>query len=354
MRGDPQGMLIFLDDGSSATHSTQATLPYALKTGDRVGGVLGPLAFTYENYKIQPILTPTVISMVQPLPSLAPVGPDAVSVATFNVENFFDIAPPHPSDPPRPSLDAYRRKVAKVVASIEALGAPTVLGLQEVEDLGVLQDVAEDPALSPYGYVPVLIEGFDSRGIDVGYLVRGDRATVVGASQQPAPEGLTSRPPLLITVTVHLAEGDRTLYVLNNHFTSMAGGELATEPRRTAQAAWNVSLVEPLLVADPDALVVVMGDLNSFYDAPPIDTLRAGGLRHVYERVAPDRPYTYIYQGMSETLDHILVSPALYDHLTRVTALHLNADYPPPRPDDASPRRVSDHDPLVAVFEFVQ
>jgi predicted extracellular nuclease len=229
-----------------------------------------------------------------------------------------------------------------------------VLGLQEVEDLGVLQDVAEDPALSPYGYVPVLIEGFDSRGIDVGYLVRGDRATVVGASQQPAPEGLTSRPPLLITVTVHLAEGDRTLYVLNNHFTSMAGGELATEPRRTAQAAWNVSLVEPLLVADPDALVVVMGDLNSFYDAPPIDTLRAGGLRHVYERVAPDRPYTYIYQGMSETLDHILVSPALYDHLTRVTALHLNADYPPPRPDDASPRRVSDHDPLVAVFEFVQ
>ena len=97
---------------------------------------------------------------------------------------------------------------------------------------------------------------------------------------------------------------------------------------------------------------MVLGDLNSFYKSPPLDALRAAGLRHVYELVEPDLPYTYIYQGESETLDHILVTPPLYDRLVRVAALHVNADYPPPDPGDASPQGASDHDPLVAVFEF--
>jgi hypothetical protein len=350
MKGDPKGMLIFADDGSSASHMTRATMPYAAKTGDRVGDLMGPLAFTYENYKIQPIITPTVMTAPVTVPSLAPLERGEFSVATFNVENFFDIFDPHPSSPERPDLDAYRLKVEKAAATLVAMGAPTIVGFQEVENVGILEDLAAAEALSIYDYEPVLIEGFDSRGIDVGYLVRGDQANLEGASQHDAPEGLTSRPPLMITVTVQIERGEQTIHLINNHFTSMAGGELATEPRRLAQAAWNTVLVEELRAADPDAHVIVMGDLNSFYASPPIDALREAGLRHVYERVAPELPYTYIYQGESETLDHILVTPALYEQVVRVEALHTNADFPPPEPDDASPLRVSDHDPLVAVF----
>lgn len=352
MRGEPQGMLIFVDDGSDAAHADRATLPYAVKTGDFVGDLMGPLAFTYDNYKIQPIITPTVITTPRPISALAPVGENEVSLATFNVENLFDIHDPHPSSPPRPSLREYKLKLAKAAETLVAMGAPTIVGFQEVENVGVLEDLAEHPALAEYGYVPVLIEGFDSRGIDVGYLVRGDRATLEGASAHPAPEGLTSRPPLLITATVHLEQGDRTLYVLNNHFLSMSGGERATEPRRIAQAEWNAALVERLLAEHPGALVAVMGDLNSFYDSPPLDALRAGGLNHVYELEGLARPYTYIYQGAAQTLDHILVTPALFEALARVEVLHVNADYPPPLPDDASPERTSDHDPLVVVFSF--
>lgn len=351
-RGDPTGMLIFVDDGSSETHLDGSTLPYEVKTGDQVGGLLGPLAFTYDNYKIQPIITPTVVAAPVSLPAIRPAGPDELSLATFNTENLFDIVLPHPSSPPRPTPDEYRVRIARTAAAIEALGAPTIVGLQEVENIGVLEDLAATDALAGYGYVPVLIEGTDSRGIDVGYLVRGDRATLEGASAHPAPEGLTSRPPLLITVTVHLAAGDRTVYVLNNHFTSMSGGERATEPQRTAQAAWNVTLVTRLLAEHPNADVAVLGDLNSFYHSLPIDTLREGGLRHVYESVAPDIPYTYVFQGESETLDHILVTPSLYDHLVRVEALHIDADYPLPLPDDTAPWHTSDHDPLLAVFAF--
>jgi uncharacterized repeat protein (TIGR01451 family) len=360
MHGDPTGLLIFVDDGSSATHYDLATLPFAIQTGDTVTGVVGPLAYTYDQYKIEPIATPVISPTERPLPALEPAGPNELSVATFNVGDLFDFIAPHPSDPPPPSVSEYKLDLAKTAEAILAMGAPTIVGLQEVENIGILDDLAEQEAIAEYGYATVLIEGTDSRGIDVGYLVRSDRATIVSAANYPAPEGLTSRPPLVITVTVHLEgsvgdlrpTGDATVYVLNNHFTSMSGGEKPTEPRRTAQAEWNVTLVERILADEPEAHVVVLGDLNSFYDSPPLDELRQAGLRHVYEFTEPYRPYSYIYQGESETLDHILLTPSLYVHLVRVEALHINADYPPPIPDDASARRMSDHDPVIAIFSF--
>ncbi|MFQ6102543.1 MAG: lamin tail domain-containing protein, partial [Anaerolineae bacterium] len=352
MHGDPTGMLIFVDDGSSATHYDLTTLPFTIQTGDTVAGVVGPLAYTYGNYKIEPIATPIITPTDRPLPALEPAGPNEFSVATFNVENLFDFRAPHPSDLPQPTVFEYKLDLTKTANAILAMGAPTIVGLQEVENIGILDDLAEQEVIAEYGYAPVLIEGTDSRGIDVGYLVRSDRATIVSAASYPAPEGLTSRPPLLITVTLHLEDEDATVYVLNNHFTSMSGGEKPTEPRRIAQAEWNVTLVERILADEPQANVVVLGDLNSFYDSPPLDELRQAGLRHVYEFTAPFRPYSYIYEGESETLDHILLTPSLYAHLVRVEALHIDADYPPPIPDDASARRVSDHDPVIAVFSF--
>jgi hypothetical protein len=350
MRGDPAGMLIVVDDGGLTTHEDMSSLAFPMQSGDVLEWVTGPLAFTFDQYKIEPLSLPRITVNERPVDTAEPAGPNQLAIATFNAENLFDAVAPHPSDPPLPTTSEYRQDLLKTAAAIEAMGAPAIVGLQEVENVDVLADLAGQDAIAAFDYQPVLIEGSDSRGIDVGYLVRGDQATVAGAANYPAPEGLTSRPPLLITVTVHLADGDETVYVLNNHFTSMSGGELPTEPQRTAQAAWNASLVERILADDPTAHVVVLGDLNSFYDSPPLEVLRQAGLQHAYEFVAPDRPYTYIYQGESETLDHILLTPGLYEHVIRVEALHINADYPPPIPDDSSARRSSDHDPLIVVL----
>ena len=295
---------------------------------------------------------PTISPVERPLPMLDPAATGEFSVATFNAENLFDSSDPHPSDLPLPSRSQYELDLTKMASAIEAMGAPTIVGLQEVENIGILERLVEQDAIADFSYQPFLVEGTDSRGIDVAYLVRGDQATVEGATAFAAPEGLTSRPPLVITATVHLESGDHTVFVINNHFTSMSGGELPTEPRRKAQAAWNVTLVERILAQDPDALVLVMGDLNSFYESPPLDVLREADLRHAYEFVEPDRPYTYVYQGVSETLDHVLMTPALYEGLVRVSVLHVGADYPPPIPDDPSARSVSDHDALMVVFSL--
>jgi hypothetical protein len=138
--------------------------------------------------------------------------------------------------------------------------------------------------------------------------------------------------------------------VVNNHLTSLAGGEAATEPRRTAQAAWNVSILKQIQTASPQADIIVLGDLNSFFNSAPLDTLRQAGLQHVYDWLPEPHEYTYIFEGVAQNLDHILVTPALFDTISDVSVLHANADYALPSPGDESPQRKSDHDPVIVTF----
>jgi predicted extracellular nuclease len=353
-QGDDEhnGIAIPVDDGSAVTHTDQSTLPYVVNRGDQLYGLFGPLAYTYGQYKIEPTTIPQIEAGVNELPTLTPTSEDEFSIMTWNVENLFDTRTPHPDDPPLPTGAEYRLDLAKVANTIAAAGAPTIVGLQEVENLQVLEAIASQEVLAPYSYQAILIEGTDSRGIDNGYLVRGDRAEVLDVQQHITPEGLTSRPPLLIKIEVTTASGPVTLYVVNNHFTAMSGGEAATEPRRNAQAAWNVTVLEGVLAEDKDALVAIIGDLNSFYTALPIDTLREAGLRHVFEVLPEEERYTYIYQGACQALDHILVTPALMEWIKRVELLRVNADFAMPEPGDESPQHKSDHDPLVATFSL--
>ena len=131
------------------------------------------------------------------------------------------------------------------------MGAPAIIGLQEVENIGVLEDLAATALLAPYSYEGYLVEGPDGRGIDVAYLVRGDLVSVESVEAFPEPTGLTTRPPLLLKAVVQLASGPQTIYLLNNHLSSLSSGEAATEPRRTGQAAWNVTIMEQVLAEDP-------------------------------------------------------------------------------------------------------
>jgi predicted extracellular nuclease len=351
-REDPAGMLITVDDGSEIVHYDRSALAYVVATGDEVSGLKGPLAFTYGRYKIEPTSDPTIVSHGAELPTLNPTRADEFSIMTWNVEDLFDILDPHPTDLPILRRSAYELDLTKVANTILAAGAPTIVGLQEVENIGILEDLAALDALEAFVYEAYLIEGTDSRGIDVGYLVRSDMAAVTEVLAFPAPEGLTSRPPLQVRVEVHSTAGPKVVYVLNNHFTSMSGGELATEPRRTAQAAWNAKLVEDILAAEQEAYIAVVGDLNSYYDSPPIQTLLATGMRHVFEDLPEAERYTYNYQGISQTLDHVIVSSSLQAMLHRVDVLRVDSDYPPPLAGDPSPEHASDHDPVVATFSL--
>jgi len=269
---------------------------------------------------------------------------------TWNVLDLFDIIEPNPTDPPRPSLTKYRHDLNGAAATIAAANFPTVVALQEVENIGILEDIAANELLLQYDYQPVLIEGFDSRLIDVGYLVRGDKASIIAVEQRSAPGDLFSRPPLVLHVEITTTSNTIQLFVINNHFLSMSGGEEATEPRRLAQAEWNLNLVNEILSEFPDAMVAIVGDLNSLFLSSPIQALRDDGLTPVFDTLPAEERYSYIYQGESQVLDYIVITTSLLDILQRVEVLHLNADFPPQAPDDETPLGESDHDPIIAVF----
>ncbi|MFK7800968.1 MAG: endonuclease/exonuclease/phosphatase family protein [Anaerolineae bacterium] len=357
--------IIFVDDGSDAEYATGNELPLAIATGDIVSNVTGPLAFTFGNYKIEPLNTADIA--IEPstyaehsVEAIETSRSTEIAIASFNVENFFDPFDPHPSSPPLPGLDEYRQKLAKLAAGFKLMGYPEIVGLQEVENLKVLEDLAEQIAADggPI-YQAHLIEGSDGRGIDVAYMTN-ERVTLVSLEQRPAPEGITSREPLLMVVRVQVGDAgqEQTIALINNHFTSLAGGEEASLPRRLAQAEWNAGLVAEVIATSPqDTHVVVLGDLNSFRATPPLDALEAE-LNHIYTKIeaeganVPYAPYTYIFEGVAQSLDHILVSDGLFEALTDVIALPISADYSLPFEGDTSAYRASDHNPLIAIFEF--
>ncbi len=348
--GEETGWMIVVDDGSEAVHYDQSTMSYALAVGDRIDQASGPLAYTFGAFKLEPLSQPSTMLIDHQPPSIAVVDPPGFSVMTWNVENLFDILEPHPSDLPRPRKAEYELAIAKIAATIVAGGRPSIIGLQEVENIKVLQDLAEHDLIAASNYQAILLEGTDSRGIDVGYLIRTDQVEIVSYEQRPAPEGLTSRPPLLMHVRLLGSDSEIELYILNNHFTSLSGGIEATEPRRNAQALWNIQIIEEIKQSDPDAQFLVLGDLNSFTYSLPIDSIRQAGLVHAFD-IDPDRTwYSYVYQGTSQTLDHILMTPGLFKYLVDTIVLHTNADFPPPLANDPSPLHASDHDPIITIF----
>lgn len=349
MQGEQNGMAIRVDDGSFVTHADQSTMSFAAATGDTLSDIYGPLAFNYGYFKIEPISPPRIEKNPIIIDALPQTANNEFRIMTWNVENLFDFLEPHPSDPSLPTVVEYRVWLEKIANTILLADYPAVIGFQEVEHIGVLEDIAEHSILQNFDYQPVLVEGTDSRGIDVGYLVRGD-VQIINVQQFPAPNELTSRPPLLVEVQINLENETRNIFLLNNHFLSMSAGEKATEPRRVAQAAWNGELVNQILEENPDAFVIVMGDLNSYYDSPPIDTLRSVGMIHAFDRLPPEERYTYIYQGVAQVLDHILVNELYEDSISSVDILHVNADYPLQLPGDTSALHKSDHDPVVVTF----
>ena len=158
----------------------------------------------------------------------------------------------------------------------------------------------------------------------------------------------------------------RDVYVINNHFKS--GPDTCTA-HRTEQAKYNAAIVAFLQAANPNARIVLGGDLNVYPrpDDPfaPIGQSAASdqlgslydtslGLKNLWEVLlgqAPQSAYSYVYVGMAQTLDEMFVNQPLLTNLKQFRIAHINSDFPADYPGDAA-RGTSDHDPNVATFVF--
>lgn len=204
----------------------------------------------------------------------------AHTVAFYNVENLFDtINDPKTYDDDRTpngkdkwTQKIYRDKIAKTARVISDIGkeftknAPVVIGLAEIENGLVLEDLVNDPQLKPYNYGIIHFESPDERGIDVALLYQKKYFVPTSFSKQeiimyhfdePNRRDYT-RDQLLVS---GLLEGE-AFYFIVNHWPSRSGGESRSRPNRIAAAKVNKRVIDSLQKIDPKAKIISMGDLN--------------------------------------------------------------------------------------------
>ena len=352
-----------------------------MNTGDRFAGpVVGPLDWSnFGGYVIDAPTLPAVVSSGL-TPTVASRANDRdLSVATYNVENLA----------PGDSAGKYAALARGIVTN---LASPDVVAVEEVQDnSGAADDgtVAADATIARLSTAIAAAGGprYDHRGIDpvndtdggapggnirtvflfnpsrVSFVDRGtpsSSAATVGVrgpagraqlSVSPGriaptdPAWKNSRKPLAGEFTFR----GRTVFVVGNHFNSKGGDQSAdgrfqpparsSETQRTAQASVENAWVRSLQAIDPRAAIVIAGDLNDYQFSPAVRTLTGSGagLTDLIATLPRAQQYTYVYSGVSQVLDHIIVSRSLRPS-ARYEVVHLNAEFA---------GQTSDHDPQV-------
>ena len=340
-----------------------------VKSGDHVSGVSGPLTFLFDHYNIVQQNNGRLNVEFAPLPDpavLSTAADNMIRVATMNLDNFLTPAPGSGTV----ENEIKRLKLAFTIG--RTLGCPELIGVQEVQTELLMRELAgEAAAWCDFIYDVTHLESADSRGIDVALFSDPRRIEIESAQlrqvcsaistgihdetiQCPAEEEpLFSRPPLEVEL---LADGE-PLTVFINHFKSKREGEEETAARRLAQAAHVNSLVRERLAGDPQTAVIVLGDFNDYVRSEVLQRLGEGGvLIDAIEHVPAQERYSYIFDGISQLVDGILVSPGLAHHIKAVTVAHVNADYPIAYALDegqtARPFHASDHDPVLLTLSI--
>lgn len=357
-----------------------------VKVGDRLGSVTGVLGYAFGNFEV--IVTedfvPQIVesSLIPQTTALSPTD-NQLLVATYNVLNL----DPNDQDQEGDADVANGRFTLIGSQIVNNLNAPDIVCLQEVQDnTGSVDDgvIAADLTLQAlveavqtaggptYLFLdnPVVLnnEGGGQPGgnIRTALLYNPDRvALVAGSVGSIDTDGLfvttpinffDSRPPLVAEFRFN---GQNVLKVCN-HFSSKGGSaailgvEQPFEQRqedptvngsldeRQAQSQAVSIYLNSLLAADGEVRAVVSGDFNEFeFVSPLLDLESTGGLSNLINEVPETERYSFIFQGNSQQLDHILISDNLRP--AQVEIVYTNIEFP------ETPQRASDHDPVLAV-----
>ncbi len=256
-------------------------------------------------------------------------------MATWNVHDLFDeydrTVPPGDQDTVLTSAEVEEKleRVGRVLARIDA----DLLFLEEVENLPILERLA-DGALALDGYRHAyLVDGFDPRGIDIGVLSKWplDRYVSHLEDRDAAGNHLWSRD----LVEIHLVLGGRRLVLLGNHFISQLG---QNDARRAEQAERARAYADRLAGEWPEALVAVLGDLNASPESASLGALLADGVYwDLGASLPPEESWTYGAGSFHSRIDYILVHRRAAGRVTRFETVSGT--------DVAS---ASDHRPVVA------
>jgi uncharacterized protein len=359
-----------------------------VNVGDVFGGAtIGPIDYSlFGGY----LIAATTLGAVQHnnLPPVVATSPAKrqLSIATYNVENLA-------------ATDPASKFAALAQGVVTNLAKPDIIAVEEIQDNdGATDDgvVAADQTLTklttaivaaggpsyswreidpvndqdggePGGnirvaflYNPAVVSFVDAGGSTVNRSTTGTQ--VVKKHGEPAltlspgridptnPVWASSRKPLVGEFSFN----GKDVFVVADHFDAKLGDQNAdgrfqfpdqsSAVQRAGQAAAVHDFVGKLLAVDKHADVVVVGDLNDYQFSPALSVLKTGTadgtgpstLTDLITTLPANQQYTYDFDGISEVLDHILVTKAINKFTYQV--VHVNSEYA---------NQVSDHDPQV-------
>ena len=197
-------------------------------------------------------------------------------VGFYNLENLFDTEDDPkikdeeytPDGSKNWDSTKYANKLENMSMVISKLGTEVtpdgmaVLGVSEIENRKVLEDLVAHKNLNARNYKIVHYDSPDHRGIDVGLLYNEKYFTVTNSVAYElkfadAPD-YTTRDQLLVSGKL---DGEPMHFIVA-HWPSRRGGQVASEPRRIDAARLGRRIIDSLLIVDPTAKIVLMGDLN--------------------------------------------------------------------------------------------
>jgi len=196
-------------------------------------------------------------------------------VGFYNVENLYDTldqadvddAEFLPGSAKQWGSVRYWHKLDKMAGVIASLGKDlhpqglAILGLGEVENRTVVEDLAAREPLKARGYKVMHVDGPDRRGVDVALMYNPSLYKVYAHKSyrlHMADTAFRTRDQLLVSGVL---DGDTT-HVIVAHWPSRRGGEKRSEPNRKAAAELGRHIIDSLLAINPNARVMYMGDLN--------------------------------------------------------------------------------------------
>lgn len=199
-----------------------------------------------------------------------------VSIGFYNLENLFDYEQDTtildydfiPTGSKSWTEDKYAEKLSNMAYAISLIGKEmtpaglSILGVEEIENRRVLEDLVKEPSIADRNYQIVHYDSPDRRGIDVGLLYNPAHFSVLSTDRISYPQ--VDADTVYTRDILHvrgLLDGD-TISVVVNHWPSRYGGEARSQPRRNRAAKRVRQLVDSLYTINPDAKIVIGGDLN--------------------------------------------------------------------------------------------
>jgi predicted extracellular nuclease len=252
-------------------------------------------------------------------------------IMSYNVENLFDtIDDPNkadedftPSGKLQWNTSKYYEHLNHTVDAITNKGTnfPAVVGLIEVENGTVLNDLVNTSFLKGKGYKYVWFEGPDERGIDVALIYDLNRVSVVQAKAIPVVLESVSDPNTRDILKVSVEIGSEQFNLFVNHWPSRRGGQDESEMHRIKAASVLRKEVDAILSLNPMANIICMGDFNDFPSNKSVhDVLQAGvsNEHSVLFNMMSDfetlRKGTHFYKGEWSPLDQFMVSYGMFDN----------------------------------------